>query len=78
VETIVQEWGGSLGIRLPDRIVSDFALRSGSIVSVRGAGSEIAVKPARRASLAEMLEQIDEGNIHGEIEAAGPVGKEAW
>ena len=60
METMVQDWDGVLGIKLPERIINDFALRNGSIVSVRCEGSEIAVKPAWKASLSEMLEQMNE------------------
>jgi uncharacterized protein (DUF1778 family) len=37
---------------------------------------EIIIKPKNK--LSEMLNQINETNIHKEIETTGPVGKEIW
>lgn len=37
---------------------------------------EMIIKPKNK--LSEMLNQINETNIHKEIETTGPVGKETW
>jgi len=78
MEAMVQKWGNSLGIRIPNLIVRELSLKNGSIVDINDNGDEIIIKPVRRSRLSEMLERISDENIHGEIETTGPVGNEIW
>jgi antitoxin component of MazEF toxin-antitoxin module len=47
-------------------------------VEIKDEGNEIIIKPKNKNELSEMLNRINETNIHKEIEANGPVGKEIW
>jgi len=78
MEAMVQKWGNSLGIRIPNLIVREFSLKNGSFVNINDNGNEIIIKPIRKSRLSEMLDNIDDRNVHGEIETTGPVGKEIW
>jgi len=78
MEAMVQEWGDSLGIRIPAHIVRGLSLKSGSVVNIRDNGNEMVIKPVQKSRLSEMLVKITEQNMHPEIETAGPVGKEIW
>jgi antitoxin MazE len=78
VEAVIKKWGNSLGIRIPNLIVKEMSLRDGSYVNIDGGENEIIIKPIQKSKLSEILSQINEHNIHEEINAAGPVGKEIW
>ena len=78
MEAVVKKWGNSLGIRVPNFIARELALKDGSFVDISGNGREMIIKPVRKRRLKEMLSEINEQNIHGEIETTGPVGKEIW
>jgi len=78
MEAVVKKWGNSLGIRIPNFIVRESALKDGSYVDIRNKGQEIIIKPVQKNKLSEMLHNINEQNIHKEIETGGPVGKEIW
>jgi antitoxin MazE len=78
METTVKKWGNSLGIRIPNVIVRELALKDGSLVDIKDNGKEIVIKPKRKNKLPEMLNEINEKNIHAEIETNGPVGNEIW
>jgi antitoxin MazE len=78
METIVKKWGNSLGIRIPNTIVRELALKDGSFVDIKEKGTEIIIKLKRKNKLSEMLNEINEKNVHGEVEANGPVGNEIW
>jgi len=67
-----------LGIRIPNLIVREFSLKNGSIVNINDNGNEIVIKPIRKNRLSEMLDKINDQNLHEEIETTGPVGKEIW
>jgi len=78
MEAMVQKWGNSLGIRIPNLIVREFSLKNGSVVNINDDGNEIVIKPIRKSRLSEMLDKINDQNLHQEIETTGPVGKEIW
>jgi antitoxin MazE len=78
MEAVIKKWGNSLGIRIPNLIVRELSLKDGSLVDIKDKGNEIIIKPKEKNKLSEMLNQINEKNIHGEVETNGPVGNEAW
>ena len=78
MEAMVQKWGNSLGIRIPNLIVREFSLKNGSVVNINDNGNEITIKPVKKSKLSEMLNNINDQNIHGEVPTMGPVGKEIW
>jgi antitoxin MazE len=78
MEAVVKKWGNSLGIRIPNLIVRELSLKDGSCVEINDSGNEIIIKPIQKNSLSEMLSKIHEQNIHEEVDAVGPVGKEIW
>jgi antitoxin MazE len=78
MEAVVKKWGNSLGIRIPNLIVRELALKDGSCVDINDKGKVIVIKPIRKNKLPEMLSNINKQNIHKEIETGGPAGKEIW
>ena len=78
MEAMVQKWGNSLGIRIPNLIVKEFSLKNGSVVNINNNGNEILIKPIKKSRLSEMLDKIDDENLHQEIDWGKPVGKEIW
>ena len=78
MEAMVQKWGNSLGIRIPNLIVREFSLKNGSVVNINDNGNEIVIKPIKKSKLSEMLDKINDKNLHPEVETTGPVGKEIW
>ena len=78
MEAVVKKWGNSLGIRIPNLIVRELSLKDGSFVDINDKGNEIIIKPIQKNKLSEMLNLINEQNIHEEVKTTGPVGKEVW
>ena len=78
MEAVVKKWGNSLGIRVPSFIARELSLKDGSFVDITDNGKEMIIKPIQKTKLSDMLSEINEQNIHGEIETTGPVGKEIW
>ena len=81
METNIQKWGNSLGVRLPKQIALNQSLKEGSRVLVTetatGISIEIVKKP-NNYSLAELLKGITKNNIHTEIDWGNSVGNEIW
>lgn len=77
MQTVVQKWGNSLGIRIPSLYVKEFNLKSGLSVEITEEDGKIVIVP-RRKELKEMLSRVTEENIHVPVETGGSVGKEDW
>jgi antitoxin MazE len=78
MEAVVKKWGNSLGIRIPNLIVRELSLKDGSFVDINDRGKEIIIKPIQKSKLSDILNKINEQNIHKEINTGSPVGKEIW
>jgi antitoxin MazE len=77
METVVQKWGNSLGIRIPSVYAKDFNLKNGSTVDIREENGVIIIVP-RRQELEDLLSNVTAENLHGPIDTGTPVGTEEW
>jgi antitoxin MazE len=77
METVVQKWGNSLGIRIPAVYVKEFNLQKGCSVEITEEDGKIVIYPPRRG-LEELLSQVTDETLHEEIDYGSPVGKEEW
>ena len=77
MQTVVQKWGNSLGIRIPNLYVKEFDLKNGSSVEITEEAGKLVIKP-KKISLAEMLSRITPENIHSEISTGKSIGNEEW
>jgi len=77
MQTLVQKWGNSLGVRIPSLYVKEFNLKNGTNVEITEEDGKIVIVPALK-ELTEMLSRITEENIHLPIETGSSVGNEEW
>ena len=77
MQTVVQKWGNSLGIRIPSSYVKDFNLKNGSSVDIVEEDGKIVIVP-KRINLDQLLEKVTEDNLHEPIESGKSVGREEW
>ena len=77
METAVQKWGNSLGIRIPASYAKDLNLENGSHVEMVEENGSIVIVP-KRITLDEVLEKVTAYNLHAPIGTGEPVGKEEW
>jgi antitoxin MazE len=64
MRTTIQEWGNSLGIRIPKAIAKELSLRPGLHLTITIENNHIALYP-QKYCLDDMLNQITEDNKHG-------------
>jgi antitoxin MazE len=80
MQTKVQKWGNSLGLRIPRAFAADAKVGPGSVVDislVRG-GLMIRATPPKRYRLADLLKRVSRRNVHAQVESGEAVGREAW
>ena len=78
MESIIQKWGNSLGIRIPKAIASELKLIDGTHVDLKYEEDKIVIYPIRKILLAEKLEKITKNNLHSEVKTGHSVGNETW
>ena len=79
MRTRVEQWGHSLGIRIPEAVAEEAGLAADSSVDIVLAGRVITVTPVVEVpSLDELLAGITPENLHDEFETGPLAGNERW
>jgi antitoxin MazE len=80
VQTRVQKWGNSLGVRIPRGLAEEVGLGAGTEVSLSAKDGELVVKPSipARLSLDDLLADVSEENLHSSIDTGSAVGAEIF
>ena len=78
MEGVIQKWGNSLGVRIPNSIAKELHLENGSQVEIFDENGKIMIFPSEKKTLKDKLSEINLENIHSEINTGGPVGNEEW
>jgi antitoxin MazE len=77
METHIQKWGNSLGLRIPMRIAQKLNLHDGSTVYIDIEENKITIQP-QKYDLDSMLEKITPHNQHRQILEDNQKGNEEW
>ena len=78
MQTKVQKWGNSLGLRIPKSFAEQAGVEAGSEVDLSVEAGELFVRLRRvpKYDLKDLLRSVTAKNIHREIDTGGPVGRE--
>ena len=80
MQTKVQKWGNSLGVRIPHGMAEEVGLVAGTEVSLTAKNGELVLRPAVpiRLRLADLLAGVTAENIHASIDTGDAVEAEAF
>ena len=80
METRVQKWGNSLALRIPKPLASQIGLELNSPVELSLRGKELVIELVRPSGLKldDLLAEVTEHNLHGEIDTGPATGGEVW
>jgi antitoxin MazE len=79
MQTTVQKWGNSLAVRIPGTFCKETGLKAGLAVEISVEIESIIIKPVhKKYTLSELLNQVNESNLHYEIIMGEPKGREIW
>jgi antitoxin MazE len=79
MQTNIQKWGNSLGLRIPNLFIKELKLVDGSQVEIIKQDEELIIRSAKsKKSLEEMLKLVTKENCHETIDFGKPEGKEVW
>ena len=80
METRVQQWGGGLVLRIPQSLAVQIGIESNSPVKLSLRDAELVIAPVMQSGLKleDLLDQVTEDNLHGEVDTGPAVGGEVW
>lgn len=80
MQTKVQRWGNSLGLRIPKSFAAEVQVEAGSTVDISVEDGALIVRSAapHKYLLDDLLNEVTAENVHGETEWGEPTGRESW
>ena len=80
MQTKIQKWWNSLGLRIPRSFAADAQMGEGAPVDLSLENGRLLVRPlrARKYALSALLRKVTRRNLHREVSTGKPVGREAW
>ena len=79
--TKVLKWGNSLALRIPVAFARELNIEENSQVNITLKEGKLSLEPVKEyetEDLSELLDQVNESNLHYEIDTGKPQGKEIW
>jgi antitoxin MazE len=77
----VQKWGNSLAVRIPKAFAGEIRISENSSVKLTLNDGTISIKPVENSyeyKLDDLVDQVNEANVHSEYDTGEPEGKEIW
>jgi antitoxin MazE len=80
MQTKIEKWGNSLGLRIPRSFAAEAQVKEGSTVDLSVENGRLLVRPlrAKKYTVSQLLKEINARNVHGEVATGEPRGREAW
>lgn len=80
MQTKIQRWGNSLGLRIPRSFAEEAGVEAGSQVDLSVRDGDLVVRASKRRTyrLSDLLEKVTAKNLHDGIDAGEPIGREVW
>ena len=80
MKTKIKKWGNSLAVRIPQSLVKEAHVAYGTPVDLTVEDNRIVIEAEAQPeySLDDLVEGIDDDNVHAEVNTGAAVGKEIW
>ena len=78
MKTTVRKWGNSLAVRIPKAISEELSIDEKTEMEMIARDGMLILEPRHRYRLKDMLNEITDENLHGEIDTGTRTGIEEW
>jgi antitoxin MazE len=80
MQTRIQKWGNSLGLRIPRSFATEAQVEEGSTVDLSLENGSLLIRPlrTRKYALSALLKKVKPRNVHREVSTGERAGREAW
>ena len=79
MQTRIQKWGNSLGLRIPRSLAAEAQVEEGATVDLSVEDGRLLVRPlrVRKYDLRGLLRKVGRRKLHGEVSTGKAVSREA-
>lgn len=79
MKTKISKWGNSVALRIPKSFAQQVNLQEGTPVDLKIEKDQLVISPQKqKPDLKSLLSEVNEDNLHEEIDFGEPEGKEVW
>ena len=80
MQTMIQQWGNSLALRIPKAFAQQAKVKKGSRIKLTIEKNRLVMEPIEKkpVTLKQLLAGVTPENIHPETDWGKPMGKEIW
>lgn len=80
MKTRLKMWGNSLGLRIPGAFAKETRLKENSVVDLTLEDGKLIIEPVKKSdiTLESLLDAIEPGNLHEEVDTGPAQGHEPW
>ncbi len=80
MQSKIQQWGNSLALRIPKPFAGELGLSRHSAVEVSIVDGNLLVLPIKepQPTLEALLAEVNDDNLHSEVDTGAAVGREIW
>ena len=80
MQSRIQRWGNSLGLRIPRSFAIEPQMEEGATVELSVENGRLLVPPyhVRKYASSALLRKVNPRKLHGEVSTGTAVGREAW
>ncbi|MFK5976529.1 MAG: AbrB/MazE/SpoVT family DNA-binding domain-containing protein [Sulfurovum sp.] len=74
----IKKWGNSLALRIPKDIAQTLHIENNSTLELSIKEGALIIEPQKSTDLESLVSQINDKNLHNEINTGKAVGNEEW
>jgi antitoxin MazE len=74
----LKKWGNSLALRIPKDVASSLHVDNNSLMELDVKDGVLTLRPKKNNLLESLVSQINDENLHKEIDTGRSVGNEEW
>ena len=78
MDTRVNPWGNSLGLRIPQALAREIGLEKGSKIKMTVEQGKLVIQPVRPVALQALVERITPENSYEAMDFGQAEGREVW
>lgn len=76
LKSVIGKWGNSPGVRIPAGVMQDAGFSIKQPIEIKAVDGKIVIEKNHSLSIEQLVEGINQDNLHAESDFGLPVGKE--
>lgn len=78
LKSVIGKWGNSPGVRIPAGVMQEAGFSIKQPIEIKAVDGKIVIEKTHSLSIEQLVEHINQDNLHAESDFGSPVGKEVF